>query len=430
MDDITPEAPDSDPGDPRQFFEAHGGTRLFSLAALVERVIAQFVREHADNSPALLAARTRGDRLKLVRDTLQYVLAVESLALTTVEQAEVMRQVYSEVFAYGPLDSLLADESVTTIALEGVDKAAVRRGHGDMEAIGQVFEDYEQMTRMVARMLRNAGAFMRQDVPYIESGLVIEGRRVCLSLVTPPASPVVSAVIRLHPRQLPPLESLVASDSARELIGAIARSAHGLVIVGEAESGKTTLMAHVARIAALEGAVSVERAGELDLPEGVERLTVQWAEDGDDETGRTFGEQITAALERAPRALLLDEVRADEPKSIVPLLTADPAPRLLWTFRGTTNSKRLAAALGTLARMGDPARSEVLAKALYTRLPFVLTMRRRPHGLELQSIGEWQWRSGAEYPDYVELMTAGWEGLELTGRRAQQTLDLPDGFWG
>jgi hypothetical protein len=57
-------------------------------------------------------------------------------------------------------------------------------------------------------------------------------------------------------------------------------------------------------------------------------------------------------------------------------------------------------------------------------------MRRRPQGLELKGVGEWQWGVGAEYPDYVELMAPGWDGLELTGRRAQQPLDLPEGFWG
>jgi hypothetical protein len=299
-----------------------------------------------------------------------------------------------------------------------------------MESVWPLFDDYEQMTRMMARLLRNAGAAMRQDVPYIESGLVIEGRRVSVNLVTPPVAPMVTAVIRLHPRQLPPLADFVESEQAQALLAAIARSTHGLVVVGESETGKTTLLSMLAREAALEPAVSVERAGELDLPVGVERLTVQWAEEGDDESGRTFGDQIAAALEHSPRVLLLDEVRADEPKSIVPLLTADPAPRLLWTFRGTTSSKRLGAALGTLARMGDPARSEVLVKALYERLPFVLTVRRRQGRLELHGVAEWQFAPGAAYPDYVELMVPGWEGIELTGRRARLPLDLPDGFWG
>lgn len=58
----------SDELHPPQLISAHHGTRQFSMAALVERIISQFVREHGDNSPALVEAVTKADRLKLLRD--------------------------------------------------------------------------------------------------------------------------------------------------------------------------------------------------------------------------------------------------------------------------------------------------------------------------------------------------------------------------
>lgn len=420
--------PDDELRAPQQFFSSHSGMRMFSVGALVERVIAQFVREHADNSAALLEAQTRVDKLKLLRETMQYVIAVESLVLAQDEQADVMRQAYSELFAYGPLDDLLGDEDITTISLEGWQKVSIRRVEGELHAIDPLFEDYEQMQRIAARLLRNAGAEMREDTPYIETGVIIEGRRVSVNMMAPPVVPLVSVVLRLHPRILPPLESLVVNEQARMLLTQIARSEHGFVVVGESEAGKTTLLSMLASLAPLgDRCIAVERAGEMHLSESVTRLTPQWSTD--DEQRKTFGDQIQAAMAREPRVILLDEVRADEPRAIVPLLTAEQPPRMMWAFRGTANPKRLASALGMLARMGDPTKSEALVRALYERLPFVITVRRRAGRIELSGVAEWQFAFNADYPDFVELMTQGWEGLEMTGKPAGRALGLPDDFW-
>ncbi len=412
---------------PPQWVSARAGMRQFSIAALVERVIGQFVREHSDNSPALLEAATKADRLKLIRDTLQYVLAVESVSVSQSEQADLMRRAYSELFAYGPLDELLEDESITTISLEGIDKVSVRYGHQEVVSLPPLFDDYDQYHRLIARMIRNAGAQMRPDVPYIETGLVIEGRRVCLTLFTPPAAMTLTVVLRLHPRVLPTLDAITPSETAQRLLKAIAQSSHGVVIVGEVESGKTTLLSLLAQHANLHQAAAVERAGELSLPETVRRWVVQWSVD--DKGGATFAQQIRAALEHNPAVLLLDEVRADEMGALDPLLAAPTAPRLLWTFRGTTDSKRLASSLGMVARMGSLGTSESRVKALYERSPFVLAVKRRNHRLELQAIAEWQFSPDSEYPTLVELMAMGWAGIACTGKRPQRELALPDDFW-
>lgn len=425
---------DADKGREPRLVPARHGTITYSIAALVERLIAAFVQEHADHSAALLACQTRADRLKLLRDSFQHLIAVEAIALTDAEQAEVMKLAYSELFAYGPLDDFFSDEGITTVTFEGLQKLSIRRGNGEITAIDPVFDDYDQFVRIVARLLRNAGVTLKPEMPFVETGLIIEGRRASLSLFAPPVSPLLSLVVRLHPRQLPDLSEMVTDETMRALVQAIARSPHGVIVVGEAESGKTTLISHLAHLA-LSGeehkAIAVERAGELNLPEGVERLVVQWGNDHDEgAVAVTFGEQIAHALHQAPGTLILDEIRADEPQTIAPLLTNDPAPRLIAAFRGTANSKRLAAALGTLARMSDPQQSEAMVRALYERLPFVMTVRQRDGRLHLHSIAEWQLYPGAEYPDFIELAAMGWGSAELTGKRPRRPLDLPAGFWG
>jgi hypothetical protein len=218
------------------------------------------------------------------------------------------------------------------------------------------------------------------------------------------------------------------SATASKLLRALAVSPHGVVIVGDTESGKTTLLSILAHL--LPGGttlVSVERAGELRLPEGARRLVVHWPLG--EQPGVSFGQQISAALAQNPASILLDEVRADEPEAIAPLLMKENAPRQIWTFRGPADNQRLRSALGMVARRSNPAQSEVMVRALYDRLPFIVTLKRTRGALRLRSIAEWQYPAGAEYPDYVLLMETGWDGLQLTGKRPAQPLDLPADFW-
>jgi pilus assembly protein CpaF len=197
------------------------------------------------------------------------------------------------------------------------------------------------------------------------------------------------------------------------LIQRIAASEYGIAIVGDTESGKTTLLNALAQILPTDGAAAaVERAGELRLAPEYERLTATWAVG--DVPGVTFGQQIERALERQPSLLLLDEVRSDEPLAIAPLLERDDPPRQVWAIRGVPDAKRLQSALGMLARRSGIGEANV--HALYERLPFVLTTARIQGRLQLFSIAEWQSRPDSDYPDYVMLMQYREGAARDTGR--------------
>lgn len=400
------------------------GTRLMSHAALVERIEAAFFEEY-ERTPALQAARTRSDRLRLLRDTVEYVLAVESISLTPEARARLMRDAYSQIFGYGPLDALLADARVTTIAVEGPERVAVRYEHGELTSVGSLFDDDYHLRQMIGRMLAGAGAELRADVPVIETGLDVEGRPVALTVMLPPASSVLSADIRVHPAVAPDLKALseggFMTGDAAHFLAALVASPYGFIVVGDSESGKTTLLGALART--LPGSsriAAVERAGELRLPAAAVRHNVVWPVA--DHPGSDFGEQVAAALAEAPDVLVLDELRADEPGAVAPLLAADSAPRQLWAFRGAPDAKRLQAALGMLARRAG--QGEALVHALYERLPFVISVARIQGRLQLFSIGEWQPTSLSEYPDYVLLYQYQNSAARRTDRQPRRPVAL------
>lgn len=436
LDEIRQMRLNADKGREPKLLSSRMGTRSYSFAALVERIVEAFMDEHAGGSPALQEADTEGKRLKLVLATTNYVLAVESIQLADDDKAELIQRVYTELFSYGPLDALFDDDTVTTISLEGADKAYVRRGHGEFQSVGPIFENEAHLRAIIRRLLLDSGAELSEAMPIIEAGLRVGKRPICVNVAGQPVTILLSVDIRVHPAQPVTLADMVAAGhiapDAAELLTAITQSEHGFIIVGDTESGKTTLLGALAELLPDQGVVTVERAGELHLPEAAERLVVQWPVEGRE--ARSFADQVQVALDRMPRVILLDEIRTDEAQAVYPLLTAETVPRQIWAFRGPADSKRLISALGMLARRSipqdeDKTLGEKLVRVMYERLPFVITLRRRKNTLQLHSISEWQFAADTDYPDFVELMAMGWKGIEMTGNRPVHTLNLPDRFW-
>jgi Flp pilus assembly CpaF family ATPase len=423
---------DADKGREPQLISAQLGRRLFSMNALVERIEAAFVEEHDDKSLELLQADTSTKRLKLILATVDYVLSVESVQVSSQEKADLISRVYSNLFGYGPLDALFLDERVTTISLDSADKAAVRYGHDELTSLGPIFQNDDHFRRAVKRLLIDAGTQLQDDSPYIETGLMVGDRPVSVNLVAPPISFQLSLDIRVHPKLLPTPDGLIASGfmtaQAADLLKAIMQSQHGLLIVGDPESGKTTLLSILSQwLPNPDKTIAVERAGELRLPAGVIRLATRWP--FDDKPGISFGEQIGNALDQKLACILLDEVRSDEPQTIAPLLQMNEAPRQIWSFRGAIFAKRLQSSLGMLARRSDVGQGEDSVRALYQRLPFVISVNRVNAALSLWSIGEWQFKHSTDYPTYTLLMHTENGELKPSGEHPMQELNLPETFW-
>lgn len=418
-----------------RFVDARAGRRQISLSALVERISDQFYAENTPDDSAVRAAATRSDRIKLLLPVVDYVLGVESVVLDDDGRGDVIRLAYSDIFGFGPLDVLIEDEAVTTIMLEGVSKLSVRRGHGELEPIDLIFEDESQLKEIVGRLLQRSGAILREDLPVIEIGCKADNERfLSISLVAPPAAIDLSLDIRLHPPKAPTLTDYIErgalTPKAAKILAALMASEHGFVLVGQPESGKTMfLSALLGLLPNPKGAVAVERTGELHLPEGMRREVAVWPQNPVDDPV-TFGDQIQAESEKDMLVVVLDEVRADEPHTIAPLLTMAQPPRMIWSFRGAPNSKRLLSALGMLARRADVAQGETLAHNLFERLPFVVSLRRLDDRLELREIGEWYYPERAESPSYRTLIENVMGEMDVTGEVPSHALPgLDADFW-
>jgi type IV secretory pathway ATPase VirB11/archaellum biosynthesis ATPase len=414
-----------------EFLDARLGRAAITVSALVERIVDAVTAEHTPDDSAIRAAKTRADRLKLLRPVVDYVLSVESVEANNDQTAELMRLAYSDLFGLGPLDALIDDPAITTISLEGANKVSVRRGHGEMMPLDILFEDISHFKDVVGRLLQRADATLTDENPLIEVGFQAEnGRFISVNLAAPPVTVALSLDIRLHPVEGPTLEGLVARGTldarGARVLRALMASDYGFVLAGQPEAGKTmTLSGLLTALPDPARAAALERTGELHLPEGMTRILPDWS----GMPGVTFGEQVAAHHDGGYRTLVLDEVRADEPHTIAPLLTAADPPRMIWSMRGSPAAKRLRAALDMLARRADMANGDQLSDRLFERMPFVVSVRRLDGVIQLREVGEWV-RGEGGYWGYQPLMqqTMG-EMLLMETVPEHRLAGIEDDFW-
>ncbi len=417
----------ADKGREPKFLEGRMGTRMMSVAALQERIVAAFIDEHSNSSEALEDADTEAARLSLILATTDYVLAVESIQLAPDQKAALIRRIYAHLFSLGPLDVLFADESITTISLKGADNAAVRHRHGELTPIDPLFETESHLRQIMQRIAQTKNISFDEETPILEFGLTVgNNRKASVSIVLPPVTYEITVDIRLHPSQPPDLDQISSdykiSAQVLALIKAIAQSPHGVIIVGDTESGKTTLLSALVRQLPQSQIHAVERAGELCLPDQIIQSEVTGH--GSKQHAVSFGQQISETLAKKPEVLILDEVRTGEAEAIAPILEQEQVPRQIWTFRGPTDSKRLSAALGMLARRSKMSAGEDIVKALYHKLPFVIVLRRFRGEIQLHTVAEWQFRNDTGYPTYVKLAQVGDREAVLTEEKPAHQLEL------
>jgi len=406
------------------------GRPSFSLEALRERVERQFHEETAGRADILAELDTEASQRTALREVAEYVFAVEAVSPTAADRQIILDRVHSNLFGFGPLEDLLRDETVTEISISGPAEVRFRRRGEPPRSAPHRFDDGAHLAVTLARLLAGSGAALTESAPFLETGITLRGRRARLSAIGPPLSPALTATLRLHPPRplaFADLEACGALPPAGiALLRAIAAAGHGLLIAGDAGTGKTTLAG--ALLPELAGRIAAaERAGELPLPPEAARFCP--AQPAPDQPAADFAESVRAALGAAPDWLLIDEIGADEAPALWAALTAEPAPRCLWTLRAPAQPDRLRSALTMLLRRAQPAIGAAhLHRAISTRLPFVAALSRVGESVRLAFLAEWQAQNNelALRP----LLAAEGEGWALTGDGSAHPLDLPPGFWG
>lgn len=256
----------------------------------------------------------REDLAGYVRGKVSRYVADHRLAVTAYDSEQLAREMVDELTGYGPLESLIRDEQVNDILVNGCRNIFVER-NGKLQHTDLRFIDDDHVLRVIRRILAPLGRRLDESSPMVD-GRLPDGSRV--NAIIPPVAldgPCLSIrKFRKDPLQAADLLAFGTLDQAvLDFLHKAVTQRCNILISGGTGAGKTTLLNIFSRcIPAEERLVTIEDAAELQLGhEHVVRLETRPPNiDGRGEV--TARELVRNALRMRPDRIILGEVRGDE----------------------------------------------------------------------------------------------------------------------
>jgi pilus assembly protein CpaF len=202
-----------------------------------------------------------------IEEMFDALLAQENLMLTRADRQRLLEQIIAEILGYGPIEGLLADDTITEVMVNGPSAVYIER-HGRIEPTDIKFEDDDHVARIIDRIVSPLGRRIDESQPYVDARLP-DGSRV--NAVIPPLSLVgpiltVRKFARIPITAQTLIELGTITPEALEFLKACVQAKLNMVISGGTGSGKTTtLNVMSAFIPNDERIVTLESAAELQL---------------------------------------------------------------------------------------------------------------------------------------------------------------------
>jgi len=242
------------------------------------------------------------------------VLAERKLRLNGVEQEELVRLLLDDMLGLGPLEPLLADDTINDIMVNGPRRVFIER-RGKIEATSVTFRDNQHVMNIATRIVSQVGRRIDESTPLCDARLA-DGSRV--NIIVPPLAldgPTIS--IRKFSKKKITLDSMSGLNSLSPSLGQVikiaARCRLNVLISGGTGSGKTTLLNAMSQlIDPGERIVTIEDAAELQLQQPhVVRLESRPPNlEGGGEV--TIRDLLRNALRMRPDRIIIGEVRGHE----------------------------------------------------------------------------------------------------------------------
>ncbi len=249
-----------------------------------------------------------------IRDTVNRLLAEESAPLSRRQRQSVVKQIEDDVMGLGPLEPLLADDTVSDILVNGFDTIYVER-HGMLELTNLRFADHSRLMNTIDRIVSAVGRRIDESSPMVDARLK-DGSRV--NAIIPPLAldgAMLSirrfTVVKLTMDKLIELETV--TPEVAEVLAAVVRGRLNVLISGGTGAGKTTLLNILSGyIPTSERILTIEDSAELQLQQPhVIRLETRPANiEGKGEI--TARDLVRNGLRMRPERIIVGEVRGGE----------------------------------------------------------------------------------------------------------------------
>jgi pilus assembly protein CpaF len=220
----------------------------------------------AEIDPSMDASKTDEVR-RTIQNLFEQILSEENIVLSRPERARLFEQIAAEILGLGPLQTLLEDDTITEIMVNGPKNIYIER-KGKLHRVPITFENNEHVMRIIDRIVAPLGRRIDESSPYVDARLQ-DGSRV--NAVIPPIS-LVGPVLTIRKFSKNPItiDQMIQfgtiSTEAVQFLKACVEARLNVVISGGTGSGKTTLLNVLSSfIPDDERIITIENAAELQL---------------------------------------------------------------------------------------------------------------------------------------------------------------------
>ncbi len=251
---------------------------------------------------------------RTIQELFEQILTEENIVLSRPERGRMYEQIAAEILGFGPLQTLLDEEDITEIMVNGGKNIYIER-RGRLHRVPVTFESNEHVMRIIERIVAPLGRRIDESSPYVDARLP-DGSRV--NAVIPPLSLVGPCLtIRKFAKRPITVENLIQFGSITQesidFLAACVKARMNIIVSGGTGSGKTTLLNILSGfIPSDERILTIENAAELQLrQEHVVTLESRPANiEGKGEiTIRTL---VINSLRMRPDRIIVGECRGDE----------------------------------------------------------------------------------------------------------------------
>lgn len=231
------------------------------------------------------------------------------------QKVSIVQQVYSSIRGFGLLDSIIRDDTITEVMINGPDKIFIEKG-GALYKLDKKFESQRKLEDVIQRIVGQAGREVNQANPICDTRLP-DGSRV--NVVLPPIAlcgPTLT--IRKFSKTPMTIEKLIAYGSITQDIAdkleLLVRAKYNIFICGGTGSGKTTFLNALSNyIPKEERVITIEDSAELQIT-GVDNLvSLETRNANTSGAGQiTIRDLIRSSLRMRPERIVVGEVRGGE----------------------------------------------------------------------------------------------------------------------
>lgn len=231
------------------------------------------------------------------------------------KKVEITEKVYSSIRGFGILDTIMKDDSITEVMINGKDNIFIEE-NGVVKKIEDTFESDRRLEDVIQRIVGLAGREVNQANPICDTRLP-DGSRV--NVVLPPVAlcgPTVT--IRKFSKTPMTVEQLIKYGSITQdiadILELLIKAKYNIFIAGGTGSGKTTFLNALSNyIPKEERIITIEDSAELQIVNIENLVSMETRNANSSGTGAiTIRDLIKSSLRMRPERIIVGEVRGGE----------------------------------------------------------------------------------------------------------------------